>query len=86
MPIVQFQDPHNKQNIVRNMATPKSITKPEAWLKGARKAIPQIPHPETVFIEQFDASLDTIVIHLRNSVTRERYYVAIQRRKSTATI
>lgn len=43
MPEVHFVDPVTKEKTVKVMPVPKKGSKIEAWFRGARKVIPEIP-------------------------------------------
>jgi hypothetical protein len=54
MPTVQYVNQFRKQNVTREMLTPKRITELRYWLKGAQAVIKEIPR----MIAESEASAD----------------------------
>lgn len=84
MPMVLYEDVVNKVKIIKGMITPKKVAVSAAWLKEARKVIPEIPDPTTgqCVIETTHFTVDKLVWHLRDPVGH-RTYVIIDRKGNT---
>jgi hypothetical protein len=65
-----------------NFGTPKRVTEVEAWLRSARKAIPEIPDfPNGVWRAVGDPQISTDFIRWElESVLGERAYIIIDRK------
>lgn len=80
MPQAQFVHQTRGIDIQRTMRTPKKIQDQEAWVRAARQVIPEVPdlRRSDWYIQDFDASLKTIVITFHNTI-QERCRLAIGR-------
>lgn len=73
MPTVQYANKHEDTRLTQPMKTPKRITVMEAWFKGARKVLPQIPPVNTGEwrIEHEEATLEWVRFDLRSREGRK---------------
>jgi hypothetical protein len=59
MPTVQYVNQFRKQNITKEMLTPKRITELRYWLKGAQAVIKEIPRMIAESEQSADRSIGT---------------------------
>ena len=85
MPMVQFSFPQRGHNISKGMPMPKNVGSLDAWVRAARKVIPEIP-PCLAISDDWHYRTETaivsdrsIILELRNRVTKEKAALVFDR-------
>ena len=86
MPMVQFSFPQEGINKAKGMPAPKNVGSIDAWVRGARKVIPEIP-PCLALADEWYYRTETaivsdrsIILELRNRRTKERAALVFDRK------
>ena len=89
MPRVQYSRPQEGHNITKPMPTPTNASNITAWVRKARKTIPEIPDCVSAsapwFVSRNITTEDMIMLELTERSTHNRCAVIIDRKFNNIT-